>query len=355
MTSRTAPHRASRPSDDGRGRPAPRQRSRQNAPPTSLVVALGLGAIGLATLVAGAIATRSPLASTLASAAPVAQPRGVDERREILPARRYPDASAAVPATGVRERIAGYDPFALPLSPPDPGERLDDCPPRRRPSGSPYEFYFSRAAYSGFETFGYASWSVDYPKADRQFLLGVERLMDRLDHYPCENPVLLDDPRLREYPFLYAVEVGKMTLRASEREGLRNYLLSGGFLMIDDFWGSAEWRRLEEEFQLVLPEFPIEEVDMDHPIFHGFYDIETLVQVPNVGLGRRGGRTHEKDGFVPHVRGIFDQDRRLMVLINWNCDLGDAWEWAEDPFYPLEYSTYAYQIGVNAIVYAMTH
>ena len=233
--------------------------------------------------------------------------------------------------------------------------RLGNCPPHVAAGGAPHEFYFTRAAYSGFGTMGYASWSVDFPKADRQFLIGLRRLLGHLDAYECENPILLNDPRLAEYPFLYAVEVGQMALTEEEIAGLRRYLLSGGFLMLDDFWGTQEWTNLEVELSRVLPEYPIVDVDLDHPIFHCFYDIERLVQVPNVGLGRAGGRTHERDGYFPHVRGVFDDRGRLMVVINWNCDLGDAWEWAEDPYYPLEFSTYAYQVGVNFIVYAMTH
>lgn len=146
-----------------------------------------------------------------------------------------------------------------------------------------------------------------------------------------------------------------MSLSDSEVAGLRRYLLSGGFFMIDDFWGSQEWANLESELGRVLPEFPVVDIDLDHPIFHGFYDIEALVQVPNVGLGIAGGPTYEKDGYYPRVRGVFDDRGRLMVVINWNCDLGDAWEWAEHPYYPLKFSTYAYQVGVNFIVYAMTH
>ncbi len=105
----------------------------------------------------------------------------------------------------------------------------------------------------------------------------------------------------------------------------------------------------------MLPEYPIVELDLEHPLFSSFYDIEEILQVPGVGRGRRGGPTWERDGYEPHVRGIFDEEGRLMVVINWNTDLGDAWEWAEDPYYPLRYSTYAYEMGVNMIVYAMSH
>ena len=219
------------------------------------------------------------------------------------------------------------------------------------------EFFFTRAIYSGG---GYrrGSWAVDFPKADRQFLTIINRLVDLLDAYERENAVRLDDPDLRRFPFLYALEVGYMYMTEPEVKGLREYLLAGGFLMIDDFWGTWEWDNFEREIKRVLPEYQIEDIPLDHPIFNTVYNIEEIVQVPNIGNAQRaqyGGRTWEQDGVVPHVRGIFDEDRRLMVIINWNTDIGDAWEWAESPYYPLKYSTYAIEVTVNTIIYAMSH
>jgi hypothetical protein len=215
-----------------------------------------------------------------------------------------------------------------------------------------YEFYFTRTVYSGFRR-GW-SWSVDFPKADRQFLFGLRR-MTLIDAYEWENPVPLDDPDLRRFPFIYALEVGAMGLTPSEEEGLRTYLLAGGFLFVDDFWGTWEWLNFEREITRVLPGYPIREIPLDHPVFSTVYDIDSIVQVPNVGNGTRGGPTYERDGYVPHVRGIFDENNRLMVAIHWNTDLGDAWEWADNPYYPLKYSNYAWQVAINFIVYAMTH
>ena len=220
-------------------------------------------------------------------------------------------------------------------------------PARRRP----HDFYFTRAAYSSY---GWRGWHVDYPKADRQFLIGLRRLTN-LDSYDGENGVLLTDPDLGRYPFLYAVEVGYMAMTDAEVRALRRYLLSGGFLVVDDFWGTDEWWNFAREMGRVLPGRRIEDVPLDHPVFGSFYEVDEIVQVPNVGQGMRGGPTWERDGYVPVVKGIFDDERRLMVLANWNTDLGDAWEWAENPYYPLRYSTYAYEMGVNFIIYAMTH
>ena len=219
-----------------------------------------------------------------------------------------------------------------------------------------HEFYFTRAAYSSYGR-GWGgrgqSWAIDYPKADIQFLTVLKRLTN-LDAYDDENAVALTDPRIRNFPFLYALEVGYMSMSEPEIQGLRDYLLAGGFLVIDDFWGSQEWAQFEFQMKLVFPEKPIIDLDLDHAVFNTFYEIDEILQVPAY---RRyyGGQTWERDGYVPFVKGIEDDEGRLMVIINWNTDLGDAWEWAEQPDYPVPYSTFAFQMGVNMIVYAMTH
>lgn len=227
----------------------------------------------------------------------------------------------------------------------------------RPPGERRHEFYFTRAIYSDgrMSRWGNDSWAVDYPKADLQLMYVLQRLAPYIDMYGNENAIRLDDPEIRRYPFLYAVEVGWMNLTPAEITGLREYLLAGGFLIVDDFWGSRQWRNFELNIRRVLPEYQIVDLPLEHPLFKTYYEIKELIQVPNVGNARRGGPTWEQDGYDPHVRGIFDEHGRLMVLINFNTDLGDAWEWAEQPYYPLKYSTYAYQVAVNAIVYAMSH
>ena len=221
-----------------------------------------------------------------------------------------------------------------------------------------HEFYFTRAAYSGggggFRRWRRQSWATDYPKSDRQFLIVAERLTG-LDMFMEAHPRELTDEHLNRFPFLYALEVGYMSMTPEEATALREYLLRGGFLVVDDFWGTYEWEIFEYEMQKVFPEYPIVDIPLEHEIFHTFYDIDEIIQVPNVNNGRSGWRTHERDGYEPFVKGIFDDEGRLMVIINWNTDLGDAWEWAEDPYYPLRYSTYAIQMGVNFIIYAMSH
>lgn len=251
---------------------------------------------------------------------------------------------------------AGPPPAALAAGPPPAGpqpvfRRRDVRPSLRNPSADAREFFFTRAVYnSGYR---WSSWATDYPKADRQFLIILDRLID-LDAYEAENAVRLDDPDVRRFPFLYALEVGDMYMSEAEARGLRDYLLAGGFLMIDDFWGTWEWANFESEIRRVLPEHPIVDIPLGHPIFNTVYDIEEIVQVPSIG-NAQGGPTWERDGYEPQVKGIFDDDGRLMVVINWNTDIGDAWEWAESPYYPLRYSTYAIEITINIIVYAMSH
>ncbi len=223
-----------------------------------------------------------------------------------------------------------------------------------------HEFYFTRGIYSddfglGDESGG--SWSVDYPKADRLFLYALDRL-SIVSASPDENAVQLTDSQLGNFPFIYALEVGAMQLNDDEVNALRDYLLAGGFLFIDDFWGSWAWQNLVEQMQLVFPDREIIDLPPSHSVFNIMYDIEEVKQVPNLHNGtdfERTGITHEDDGIEAHVRGIVDDNNRLMVLINWNTDLGDAWEWADHPEYPSFFSNYAVQLGVNSVIYAITH
>jgi hypothetical protein len=217
------------------------------------------------------------------------------------------------------------------------------------------EFTFARMIYNGFISWeNSASWTTDWPKSDRQFILGIQRLTN-IRAAGEGITVGLTDPNLFKYPFLYAVETGHWDLTDPEIEGLREYLKRGGFLFCDDFWGTVEWENFQLNMLRVLPDAHMDEIPLDHPVFHSYYDIEELVQIPNVRQAIYSTRTYEQDGYVPHCRGIFDENDRLMVIINWNTDLGDAWEWADLREFPARYSTHAYKLGINAIVYAMSH
>ena len=218
-----------------------------------------------------------------------------------------------------------------------------------------HEFYMTRGVFASptdGDDWG-PRWAMDFPEAEMHFLVALRRLT-RIDSTTRENPRALDDGALGDYPFLYMVEVGAMRLDDEERDGLRNYLLAGGFLVIDDFWGTWAWEGFRVQLRQLFPDLSIVDVPLDHPVFNIVHDVRALMQVPNVALAGTG-RTHEYDGYTPKVRGIFDADGRLMVLINWNTDLGDAWEWADDPGYPLRYSNYAYKLGVNAVIYALSY
>ena len=216
-----------------------------------------------------------------------------------------------------------------------------------------HEFYFTRGNYGGEVADWGPRWAIDFPKADQQFLVALTRL-SVVDAFPAEHALEIQLDNLRDFPFLYMLEVGSLDMDERMAEQLRAYLLAGGFLVIDDFWGSWEWDNFDAQMRLVFPDREIVDVPLDHPVFNAFYDIDEVIQVPNVYQGSTGQQTHEYDGYVPRVRGIFDDDGRLMVLVNWNTDLGDAWEWADHPQYPLKFSTYAYEMGINFVIYGMS-
>lgn len=235
---------------------------------------------------------------------------------------------------------------------------VEDAEARSAGTHRRHAFYFTRAVYSsgggGFRR-GRDSWATDYPKGDQQFAAVVQRLVRELDVFQSDNAIPLDDPKLRAFPFLYAVEVGQMGLSDPEVKGLRGYLMAGGFLIVDDFWGTYEWQNFEQNIRRVLPEYPIVDLPLTHELFHAYYDIKEILQVPYHGNACSGSPYYEQDGYVPMVKAIFNERGRLLVLISWNSDLGDAWEWMELPCYPLTHSKYASQLGVNTIVYAMSH
>ena len=218
-----------------------------------------------------------------------------------------------------------------------------------------FPFYWTRAIYSGGgfgrRGFGGGSWAVDFPKSDQQFLIVVKRLM-RLNAYDWENPVYLGDPVLRRFPLIYMLEVGGMFLSDEEIEGLRGYMEAGGFVIVDDFWGQDEWDVFEFNMRRVFPDKQFVDIPLEHPLYTAYYTIDHVEMTP--AIGNTTQRT-ECYGCETQVKGMYDDQGRLMMVVNFNTDLGDAWEWAEQPSYPLETSTYAFEIGTNMIVYAMSH
>ncbi len=208
---------------------------------------------------------------------------------------------------------------------------------------------------NGFNwTEGGTSWSQDYPRADRHFAQALRRLT-RVHGRSVEQPVNLDDgDDVFNWPWLCAGEMGDWKLTEPQAKRLREYLLRGGFLMLDDWWGTEEWERFEESMRLVFPDRPIVEIDSADSIFHTVYDLDDRYQIPGEWALRRGA-TYRNDGAVPHWRGIYDDHQRVMVAMSFNSDIGDSWEWADEPSYPEKYSALGIRIGVNYVIYAMTH
>jgi hypothetical protein len=203
-------------------------------------------------------------------------------------------------------------------------------------------------------TEGGTSWTQDYPRADRHFSAALRRLT-RVHVRSVEQPVNLDDgDDVYNWPWLNAGEMGDWKLTEAQAKALREYLLRGGFLMLDDFWGTEEFSRFEESMKLVFPDRPIVEIENRDAIFHTVYDLDDRYQVPGQWALRRG-TTYRNDGAVAHWLGIFDDHERVMVAMSFNSDIGDSWEWADDPQYPEKYSALGIRIGVNYVVYSMTH
>lgn len=216
------------------------------------------------------------------------------------------------------------------------------------------EFQFVRLSYTGATLFGGRErWLTDWPEAE-QFLIGGVRRLTRIDIADEGHTLSLMDDRLFDYPWIYAVEVGYWVLTDQEIDRLREYLLRGGFLVVDDFHGSLEWATFVQGMHRVFPDRAIVDITPEDAIFHVAYDLDDLIQIPGI-QSLYSGRNYERDGFTPHWRGIYDDDGRLMVMINFNVDLGDAWEHADVPEYSLLYTTRAYKHAINYILYAMTH
>jgi hypothetical protein len=198
-------------------------------------------------------------------------------------------------------------------------------------------------------------WTMDYPRSDRHLLEGVRRLT-RIDTRSVEQVVSFDgSDDMFNYPMLYAVEVGHWRLHDENAKQLREFLLRGGFLMVDDFHGTAEWNIFKQSMDKVFPDRPIVEIDKADPIFHILYDLDERFQVPGSWNWFDNKRTYEQDGYHPEWRGIFDDKGRVMVAICHNMDLGDGWENSDDPRYPEKFAGFAYKVGLNYFIYDLTH
>jgi hypothetical protein len=218
--------------------------------------------------------------------------------------------------------------------------------------------YPNHSFYPGFA--GY--WTMDYPRSDRHLLAGVRRLT-RIDARSVEQVVSLDaTDEIYNWPMLYGVEVGHWLLPDDQAGQLRQYLNRGGFLMVDDFHGSEpyrgvrEWDTFVDSIKRVYPNHPIEDLPNDDPIFHTIYDLDDRVQVPGAQYFETN-KTYEagESGKEPHWRAIRDDRGRVVVAICHNMDLGDAWEWSDDPKYNEKWAGLAYRVAMNYFIYDLTH
>jgi hypothetical protein len=244
---------------------------------------------------------------------------------------------------------------------------LDESPPEP-------EFRIARLAYNGNSFSGFRgggrAWQIDAPEAEFYVTQGIRRLT-RIDTFDSGERTYADaedvtviptlDDQVFNYPFLYAVEVGNWYLDDEEAKWLREYLDRGGFMIVDDFHGNDQWEAFYESFQRVFPDKELREIDPDHEVFHVLFDLTQKVRDKTQIYGKvllGSGVTCEEcwnGGDVPHWRGVFDDNGRLMMVVNFNMDLGDSWEEANTPGYPQPLTALGYRFAISYALYAMTH
>ncbi len=210
----------------------------------------------------------------------------------------------------------------------------------------PYDgrFVFARIKYE--VRFGRdLPWAHDYPRAERHFTKLLSELSTVISYQEGGNILSLDDPELFKYPVAYMSEPGFWTLNPAEIEGMRAYIAKGGFMIFDDFYGN-QWYNFEEQIRVVLPDARLQPIPLSHPVWDSFFRIESLdYDHPNFAV---------KAVFL----GIFednDPTGRLIAVVNYNNDLGDYWEWSDTDLVPIDLSNTAYKLGINYVIYAMTH
>jgi hypothetical protein len=223
--------------------------------------------------------------------------------------------------------------------------------------GGEYGGGYGRGRGRGFSG---GNWATDYPDSDLNFSFRLHQLTSM--QVDPEGLILeLTDPELFNYPFIYMLEPGRLDFSDEEVKALRKYLLNGGFLMVDDFWGEAEWDNFYYQIKRVFPDRDPVELPLSHPIFHAVFDLKEKPQIPSIDVALRGrpyGITWEReDARQVDYRAIYDKNGRMMAIICHNTDLGDGWEReGEDEWYFHEFSEKkAYPLGINIVFYAMTH
>jgi len=255
----------------------------------------------------------------------------------------------AATAAAQRRRFGGggrFQTFIEPSAPYDGGFRFCRINFRQNPNGDG------------------GGWAVDYPKADINLMYRLSELTatgvsrDSRGNYNHAT-LVLTDAELYKCPFIMMTEVGALYMDAQEAASLRDYLLRGGFLWADDFWGELAWTVFEHEMAKALPEYQIADIPLAHAMFHMLYQVNEVPQIPSIGSWFGSGSSTSERGAesaVPHARGIFDEHGNMMVLITHNTDFGDAFEREGDNrAYFERFAGVGYAFGINALLYAMSH
>jgi hypothetical protein len=239
------------------------------------------------------------------------------------------------------------------------GVRLGELPPQRD------GFTFCRLQYSEIRReAGGQGWSTDYELADQNLMIRLTeltktRITTNQRNGPFHVVTNATDPSIYSCPFLFASDVGTVGFSAEEVDGLRQYLLKGGFLWVDDFWGPAAWRSWSNQIERVLPEYEIVPLTIDHKLFSTFYFVDEIPQIPSIQYWRSsGGATSERgsQSAEPQIYGIFNEDGSIMVLMSHNTDIADGWEREGEDFeFFHSFSPRGYAVGINVAIWAMTH
>lgn len=239
--------------------------------------------------------------------------------------------------------------------------------PMATPQSFDGAFQYCRAMYRGIQGGDGGGWSTDYPDADLNFSTRLGELTktpiskDQHTGEPNHLIVPITDPLFFRCPFVMMFEVGNFYIDENEARILRDYLNKGGFLWVDDFWGTRAWDIWESQIRKALPsgEYPIVDLALEHPIFHQFFEVKKKAQIPSINYWlESGGDTSERqsDSRPVHIRGISDERGRLMVLMTHNTDFGDSWEREGlSHEYFVTFSVDGYAFGINTLIYAMTH
>jgi hypothetical protein len=234
-----------------------------------------------------------------------------------------------------------------------------------RPDDADGRFHYCRAMYRMNPSGDGGSWLTDYPLADIDLSIRLAELTKvpvgfDAPGQPRHLIVRLTGDELFQCPVILMQEVGRLLFTDEDAARLRAYLLKGGFLWVDDFWGSYAWDVWAGQIRKVLPppDYSIVDLPMDHPIFHSMFDLRRVPQIPGIGTWLGGRRTSERgaDSAEVHARAITDRAGRVMVFMTHNTDVSDSWEReGEDPEYFYRFSVEGYQVAVNVLLYALTH